>query len=125
VIAPLRELESQIIERANWLADELLANPPGWYRTLRHAASEPPNQELTELTREIVAYRERYRIQSNSVLGEAPPAKAAERRRQHSRLTKILIGFSSEAAERSTGSTGIIAGSSTETKVPPGTMSQP
>ncbi len=48
LIAPLRELESQIIERANWLADQLLANPPGWYRELRHAAGEPPDQELTE-----------------------------------------------------------------------------
>jgi hypothetical protein len=64
LIAPLRELESQIIERANWLADQLLANPPDWYRELRRTARTASDQEHAEVAREIAAYRERYQIQA-------------------------------------------------------------
>jgi hypothetical protein len=107
LIGPLRELESQIIERANWLADELLANPPGWYRELRHADGGPPDQQLVELVREIVAYRERNQVQGHSPLGDAPSVNAVERRSQYSRLMKMLTVFSSERAERSTDGTEI------------------
>jgi hypothetical protein len=106
LIGPLRELESQIIDRANWLADEVLTDPPGWYRELRHTAGEPPDQELAELVREIAAHRERYQIQAHSILGDAPPTNAAERRRQYLRLTNLLAGFSAEAAQRSADGAG-------------------
>jgi hypothetical protein len=101
LVAPLRELESQIIERANWLAQELPAQPATWYRELSRAAGDPRDQDLAELAREIAAYRERYQIHSPAILGDAPPANADERRRQHARLKEMITGFSSEAAQRS------------------------
>jgi hypothetical protein len=118
LMGPLRELESQIIDRANWLADELLANPPDWYRELRRAANTTPDQEPTELAREIAAYRERYQIQSHSILGDAPPTNAVERRRQHSRLMNMLAGFSTEAAQRSADGAGF-AEVPTQSVLPP------
>ncbi|MGW1341358.1 MobF family relaxase [Kribbella sp. NPDC002412] len=118
LIAPLRELESQIIERANWLAEELLAHPRAWYRDLRHAAGNPPDQELAEFAREIAAYRERYQIHGHSILGDAPPANADERHHQHSRLAKMLTGFSPDAVERSIDSTGIAEAPTQPTPLP-------
>lgn len=106
LIAPLRELESQIVERANWLVDELSANPPDWYRDLRRAASTTPDPDLSELIREIAAYRERHQIQGRSILGDAPPANALEQHRQHLRLMNMLAGFSAEAAQRSAAGAG-------------------
>jgi hypothetical protein len=106
LIGPLRELESRIIDRVNWLADEVLANRPGWYHELRHTAGEPPDQDLAELVREVAAHRERYQIQGHSVLGEAPPTSAAEQRRQYLRLRNMLAGFPAEAAQRSADGAG-------------------
>ncbi|NIK54658.1 conjugative relaxase-like TrwC/TraI family protein [Kribbella shirazensis] len=100
LIAPLRELESQIIERANWLADELHANPPAWYSELRRTASTTSDQELSELAREIAAYRERYEITSDSILGDALPANAGEQHRERSRLIKAIAGLSSQAPDQ-------------------------
>ncbi|MFI6678740.1 MobF family relaxase [Kribbella sp. NPDC050470] len=118
LIAPLRELESQIIDRANWLAEELLAHPPAWYRKLRHAAGEPPDQELTELAREIAAYRERYQIHGHSILGDTPPTNAAVRRHQHARLIRMLTGFSPEPVERSIDGTGTAEVSAQSVQLP-------
>ena len=118
LIAPLRELESQIIDRANWLAEELLANPPAWYRNLRHVAGEPPDQELAELAREIAAYRERYRIHGHSILGDTPPTNADVRRHQHARLMRMITGFSPEAVERSIDGTGIAEASAQSVQLP-------
>ncbi|MEV0284106.1 MobF family relaxase [Kribbella sp. NPDC050820] len=106
LIAPLRELESQIVERANWLADELSANPPDWYRNLRRAASATPDPDPTELIREIAAYRERHQIQGRSILGDAPPTNAVEQHRQHLRLMNMLAGFSAETAQQSAAGAG-------------------
>ncbi|WP_305000126.1 MobF family relaxase [Kribbella sp. VKM Ac-2571] len=118
LIAPLRELESQIIDRANWLAEELLANPPAWYRKLRHAAGESPDQELTELAREIAAYRECYQVHGQSILGDTPPANADVRHHQHARLMRMLTGFSPEAVERSIDGTGIAEVSAQSDQLP-------
>lgn len=107
LVAPLRELESQIIERANWLSDGLLANPPAWYGELRRTASTTPDQEIRELARDIAAYRECYQIQGHSILGGAPPADASERYRQHSQLTKVLAGFSSQTPGQLTREAGV------------------
>ncbi|WP_166680327.1 MobF family relaxase [Kribbella sp. VKM Ac-2566] len=106
LIAPLRELESQIVERANWLVDELSANPPDWYRDLRRAASTTPDPDLTELIREIAVYRERHQIRGRSILGDAPPTNAVEQHRQHVRLMNMLAGFSAETAQRSVAGAG-------------------
>ncbi|MFI5696769.1 MobF family relaxase [Kribbella sp. NPDC051586] len=106
LIAPLRELESQILERANWLADEVSANPPDWYRDLHRAASATPDPDPTELIREIAAYRERHQIQGRSILGDAPPANAVEQHRQHLRLVNMLAGVSAETAQRSAAGAG-------------------
>ncbi|MGZ0149003.1 ATP-dependent DNA helicase [Kribbella sp. WER1] len=105
LIAPLRELESQIAQRADWLAGKASAEQPAWYRELHRDASIPPDQDLAELVGEIAAYRERYQIHAPSGLGDAPPAKAAVRRRQHSRLLSMLSACSSGASERPTNHT--------------------
>ncbi|WP_275670127.1 MobF family relaxase [Kribbella speibonae] len=118
LIAPLRELESQIIERTNWLADQLLANPPIWYRELRRAAGDPPDQDLAGLAREVAAYRERYQIHGDSILGDTPPANADVRRHQHARLMRMLTGFSPEAVERSIDGTGIAEVSAQPVQLP-------
>ncbi|MEV6267552.1 AAA family ATPase [Kribbella sp. NPDC051936] len=110
LIAPLRELESQIIERANWLANELLTSPPDWYRELRRTARTASDQEHEEVARKVAAYRERYQIHGHSILGDAPPANAVERRREHSQLMKTLNDFSPRGAERSTDRTGFSEG---------------
>nr|WP_272948567.1 MobF family relaxase [Kribbella sindirgiensis] len=107
LIRPLRELESQIIERAIWLADDLFAKPPGWYGEMSRLAGTTPGRELAELARDIAAYRERYQIHAHSILGDAPPAKAVERCRQHARLTKMVATLTSEIAERSPDGAGI------------------
>ncbi|WP_344241391.1 hypothetical protein [Kribbella hippodromi] len=107
LIGPLLELESQIIERANWLADELHANPPAWYCELRRTASTTSDQELRELARAIAAYRERYEIPSDSILGDAPPANAGEQHRERSRLFKAMAGFSSQTPNQPTHDHGI------------------
>ncbi|TCC48044.1 conjugal transfer protein [Kribbella pittospori] len=105
LIAPLRELESQIAQRADWLAGKASAEQPAWYREQHRDASIPPDQDLAELVREIAAYRERYQIHAPSVLGDAPPEKAAVRCRQHSRLLNMLSACSSSASERPTNHT--------------------
>jgi hypothetical protein len=99
LIGPIRELESQIAERANWLADDVVANPPDWYRALCRTVSTKSNCDLAELARVVAAYRERYQIHGHSILGDTPPSHAVERRRHHSRLMNTLIGFSAEAAQ--------------------------
>ncbi|MER7245819.1 MobF family relaxase [Kribbella sp. NPDC000426] len=108
LIAPLRELESQIIERANRLGDDLLTNPPAWYGELRRTASTAPHHRLRELARDIAAYRECYQIQGDSILGDAPPASASEQSRQRSRLIKVLAGFSSQTPEQLTHEAGVV-----------------
>jgi conjugative relaxase-like TrwC/TraI family protein len=107
LIAPLGELESQILERIDWLTEELLAHPPSWFRELRRAARTAPGQELDEVAREIAAYRERYQIRGERILGETPPTNAIGRRHQHSRLMKMLAGLSTDAAEQLVDAAGI------------------
>ncbi|MFI6827557.1 MobF family relaxase [Kribbella sp. NPDC050241] len=107
LVAPLRELESQIIERANMLSDDLLANPPAWYGELRRTASTTPDHKLRELSRDIAAYRECYQIQGDSILGDAPPADASERYRQRSRINKVLADLSAQPPEQLTNEASI------------------
>ncbi|MFC6161145.1 AAA family ATPase [Kribbella jiaozuonensis] len=107
LIASLRELESQMTERVNWLASELRTNPPAWYRELQRTASASLDQDLPEFAREIAAYRERYQVHGKSILGDAPPPNPDERRRQHSRIMTMLSGYPLEAAERSANDAGI------------------
>lgn len=107
LLGPLRELESQIVERANSLSDDLLTNPPAWYGELRRVASMTPDQELHELARVVAAYRECHQIHGDSILGDVPPAKATEQHRQRSRLIKVLAGFSSLTPEQEAHEAGV------------------
>ncbi|WP_433018078.1 MobF family relaxase [Kribbella sp. CA-294648] len=75
LIAPLRELEAQIAQRATWLADNAAAKRPPWYRPIAR-----------ELLIEVAAYRERYSIRSRTLLGDKPPANAFAQSAHYQRL---------------------------------------
>jgi conjugative relaxase-like TrwC/TraI family protein len=90
LIAPLRELEAQIAHRASWLADQAGIDRPTWFQTV-------PQDLLVD----IVAYRERYGVRSQTVLGDKPPADAFAQSAHYRRLTTQLprVASSPEQAE--------------------------
>ncbi|WBQ04353.1 MobF family relaxase [Kribbella sp. CA-293567] len=79
LIAPLRELEAQIAQRAVWLADQATATSQPWSESMSR-----------ELLLEIAAYRERYAIRSRSPLGDRPAPNALAQTRQRQRLSAPL-----------------------------------
>jgi hypothetical protein len=70
--AALRELESLISQRADWLADEAASAHPAWYRMLL-AASGATRDDARARIREVAAHRERFNVQSDDILGQARP----------------------------------------------------
>jgi hypothetical protein len=82
--APLRELESLISQRADWLAEKAAEENPTWYHALRLSEIEPTS------LRHVAAYRERYQIHSNDVLGPNPPTTAHEQLRHRANLSQSL-----------------------------------
>lgn len=87
--APLRELESQIIQRANWLADKATRHHPAWYRDLLRQIADRREHDKTTCIQQVAAYRERFNITGHSALGDAPPQDEAARLHQ-SRLVSLL-----------------------------------
>ncbi|WUV28603.1 relaxase domain-containing protein [Kribbella sp. NBC_01484] len=71
--AALQELESQISQRADWLADEAASANPAWYSTLLAASADTREDVRDLLVREVAAYRERFNIQSDEILGRVRP----------------------------------------------------
>lgn len=78
LIAPLRELEAQIAQRATWLADKAAAEKPAWHRPVSR-------EQLVE----VAAYRERYGVTSRAFLGDKPPATAFAQSTHYQRLSTI------------------------------------
>jgi conjugative relaxase-like TrwC/TraI family protein len=81
LVAPLRELETQIAQRADWLAAQAAAERPSWYVQL-----EQSSPWAISLVRDIAAYREQYGIHSPIPLGTAPPNSQASQRHIYDQL---------------------------------------
>lgn len=75
-VVPIRELEALISQRADWLADSAIYELPNWYRALVRASSRRSAEGRVALVREVAAYRERYQVRSEEVLGPPPQAAA-------------------------------------------------
>lgn len=88
LIAPLRELEAQIANRATWLADRTVAEAPAWLRPVSR-----------ELLIEITAYRERYGISSRTMLGERPPVNASAQSADYQRLNRLAHEAGGDSAQ--------------------------
>ncbi|TCN27659.1 hypothetical protein EV644_110250 [Kribbella orskensis] len=86
-IAALREIESLIAQRADWLSEKVIDEAPPWYRLLPiptdHHAPEYP-------VRELAAYRERYQVNGEDPLGPPPQAAACTQLRDYERLSRLL-----------------------------------
>jgi hypothetical protein len=104
LLAPLREIESQIAQRADWLARKATAERPPWYTTLleESASRADPDQLPVALTREIAAYRERYAIHGPTLLGAPPPATERTQHQHHARLISQVHRARSDRAQPST-----------------------
>ncbi|WP_432887800.1 MobF family relaxase [Kribbella sp. CA-245084] len=86
--AALREIESQIAQRAGWLLEHAASANESWYRLLPESA--PETSELrSHLIRDIAAYRELYRISDTDPLGRAQGTTHAQQR-QRGRLSGLL-----------------------------------
>jgi conjugative relaxase-like TrwC/TraI family protein len=86
--AALQEIESQISQRAHWLAEQAASNNEPWYEVFADSMSQ-----LTALSRSVIvdiaAYRELYQIHSLDPIGTLPPNNYLQRR-SHSRLLVLL-----------------------------------
>jgi conjugative relaxase-like TrwC/TraI family protein len=89
-IAPLRELEAQIAQRADWLADKAEADNDPWLRHLTRTSSGASGDLLRRCVREVAAYRERYDIRGDDPTGPPPPQTAFAQERHYSRLTNLI-----------------------------------
>ena len=89
-IAPLREIEAQITQRADWLADKAETANERWLQHVIATTAGTPPDRLRTLRREIAAYRERYNIHTNDPLGFRPPQTAFTQRRHHGRLDNLI-----------------------------------
>ncbi|TDO27943.1 conjugative relaxase-like TrwC/TraI family protein [Kribbella sp. VKM Ac-2527] len=88
--AALREIEAQIIQRADWLAEKAVAENQIWFRSLKRAFSDRPDRRWHTHLREVAAYRERYGIRSNDTLGAAPDAAFGQHHYQRSRFARAI-----------------------------------
>jgi conjugative relaxase-like TrwC/TraI family protein len=97
--APLRELEAQITQRANWLAENAEANNEPWLQRITRARAGDPPDLLRSIVLEIAAYRERYGIRGDEPLGARPPQTSFARNSHYSRLTELARNLQSATLE--------------------------
>ncbi|MEV0792643.1 MobF family relaxase [Kribbella sp. NPDC050459] len=84
--AALQEIESQIAQRADWLAEQAAAANEPWYQLLADATPKKSVPQ-TQLIRDVAAYRELYQIRGADPLG-SPPSTAHAQGRHHSSLNR-------------------------------------
>ncbi|MEV0283505.1 MobF family relaxase [Kribbella sp. NPDC050820] len=87
---PLRELESQIAQRANWLAERAITDCPPWAEALLQSLSGASQPVQLDYLRAIAAYRERYQIRETGSYGLGPATNSAAQHRHRSRLLHHL-----------------------------------
>ncbi|GAB3930459.1 hypothetical protein GCM10029976_032370 [Kribbella albertanoniae] len=68
----LLELEAEIVQRIDWLATTAKLGRPLWYDAFASVVAGQPNSTREVRLREVVAYRERYGINSTSPFGREP-----------------------------------------------------
>lgn len=90
LVAPLRELESQIALRASWLAETATNEKPTWYHQFVELTPDQPGHQRPETLRQVAAYRERYAIRAPYSLDSRPTTNNPSQRRQYERLQKEL-----------------------------------
>jgi conjugative relaxase-like TrwC/TraI family protein len=88
-IAPLREIESLIAQRADWLSENVIHETPRWYQLMPKSTDHHAHKRLV---RELAAYRERYEAQGEETLGARPQAAAYNQLRDYERLSRLLDG---------------------------------
>ncbi|MFG1626206.1 MobF family relaxase [Kribbella sp. NPDC049227] len=84
--APLREIEFQIVERANWLAARAIAEQEPWSETVLRALVDAPEENRYDALQEIAAYRELYNVRTDTPLGPAPPTTVFNQQRHYSQI---------------------------------------
>ncbi|MBB6566686.1 relaxase domain-containing protein [Kribbella sandramycini] len=71
-IGPLRELETQISLRADWLAENAPTQFDVWFQEFSRLTADYPASQRTDILRRVCAYRERYAVRDTTPLGKAP-----------------------------------------------------
>lgn len=89
LITPLRELETQIIHRAEHLAFNAAHQGAEWHQILAARIHSPSEVHLA-LIRDIAAYRELYSIRGPTALGAPPGNQAIGQRERYARLANRL-----------------------------------
>ncbi|NUR96914.1 MAG: hypothetical protein HOV67_16835 [Kribbellaceae bacterium] len=96
--AALQEIESQITQRADWLAERAASTNEPWYRLLTNSALEPTEQRH-QLIRHIAAYRELYQVRSLDPIGPSSSEDHTRLRHQNrlkGRMHEIINGGASK-----------------------------
>nr|WP_238356302.1 MobF family relaxase [Kribbella italica] len=88
--APLRELETLISQRADWLVEQAEQKAAPWHEALKEGLTGRTLEEFHVLVREVAAYRERYGVRGAEPLGAVPPARELEQSLIRSRLSGKL-----------------------------------
>ncbi len=109
LIAPLRELEKQISIRATWLADQAVREAPAWYGAMAALLDSRTLAERMHCLRQVVAYRERYQVQSNDPLGTCPTSSTPAQRSHYRALTDALSQPDLRISHQATAGTGTVA----------------
>ncbi|TCO37617.1 conjugative relaxase-like TrwC/TraI family protein [Kribbella antiqua] len=104
LIAPLRELEAQITQRANWLAEKAITSSYAWSEALLRSLAANSDSQRVDLLRRVAAYRERYGVNSSDPLGPAPAPTASHQRHHHTLLTEQLQSLQPDHQSAAAGS---------------------
>ncbi|WP_432877430.1 MobF family relaxase [Kribbella sp. CA-245084] len=106
LIAPLREIEAQIAQRADWLARWAITERPAWCGSILDGlASTSTPARMTSLIRDIAVYRERYSIENRHILGKVPAKTSIAQHGQYTRLRiqlRQVIGSSDDSVGQAT-----------------------
>ncbi|WP_165556026.1 MobF family relaxase [Kribbella pittospori] len=94
LVAPLRELESRIAQRADWLAENIERERPPWRHDLLQLLQHQSAQERATFVRQVAVYRERFNVRGHTPLGDPPPASASAQLTHYSRLRSALPALS-------------------------------
>ncbi|HEY3558873.1 MAG TPA: MobF family relaxase [Kribbella sp.] len=97
LIAPLRELEVQIIHRADHLAES--ATGEAWQMALAHCIPSA-NAAFADLVRDVASYRELYKVRGPAILGSQPSQLAVRQGIHYSYLAKRIAQASTTPSQR-------------------------
>ncbi|MER7243088.1 MobF family relaxase [Kribbella sp. NPDC000426] len=87
LVAPLREIESQISARADYLANQAAVQATEWYAELIQQVPQSTDG-FRSLVRDIASYREFYSVRGRPILGARPSHDAALQRTRYIDLAR-------------------------------------